>query len=101
MNRNYTREKYLELVYKIKTEIPDIKLTTDIMVGFPGETEEDFNQTIDIVRQIKFNSAFTFIYSKRNGTLAAKMQNQIPKDVSNKRFQKLLLELKLNKNYLC
>ena len=66
MNRHYTKESYLELVRKIRTRMPDAALTTDIIVGFPGETEEDFNDTMDVVREAEFDSAFTFIYSNRN-----------------------------------
>ena len=73
MNRRYTKEQYLELAKKIKTAIPDISLTTDIIVGFPGETEEDFLETMDVVKQVRYDSAFTFIYSKRTGTPAAIM----------------------------
>ena len=93
MNRHYTKEDYLSLVEKIKTANPDIALTTDIIVGFPGETEEDFEETIDVVRKVKFDSAFTFIYSKRTGTPAAKMENQIPEDVVKSRFDRLLSEV--------
>ena len=93
MNRHYTKEDYLALVEKIKTANPDIALTTDIIVGFPGETEEDFEETIDVVRKVKFDSAFTFIYSKRTGTPAAKMENQIPEDVVKSRFDRLLAEV--------
>ena len=93
MNRHYTKEDYLTLVEKIKTANPDIALTTDIIVGFPGETEEDFEETIDVVRKVKFDSAFTFIYSKRTGTPAAKMENQIPEDVVKSRFDRLLSEV--------
>lgn len=90
MNRHYTKERYLELVDKIKREIPDVSLTTDIIVGFPGETEEDFEDTIDVVRKAGFDSAYTFIYSKRTGTPAAAMDNQIPEDVVKERFNRLL-----------
>lgn len=90
MNRRYTKEQYLDLVYKIKAEIPDISLTTDIIVGFPGETEEDFLETLDVVKKVKFDSAFTFIYSKRTGTPAAVMENQVPEDVIKDRFDRLL-----------
>ena len=82
MNRRYTKEKYLELVEKIKKEIPDILLSTDIIVGFPGETEEDFLETLDVVDKVGYSTAFTFIYSKRTGTPAAVMENQIPDDVT-------------------
>ena len=90
MNRRYTKEKYLELVEKIKKEIPDILLSTDIIVGFPGETEEDFLETLDVVDKVGYSTAFTFIYSKRTGTPAAVMENQIPDDVTKERFNRLL-----------
>ena len=90
MNRRYDKEKYLELVSKIRKAIPDISLTTDIIVGFPGETEEDFQDTLDVVDQCCFDSAFTFIYSKRSGTPAAKMENQVPEEVVKDRFDRLL-----------
>lgn len=93
MNRRYTKEQYLELVQKIKNAVPDISLTTDIIVGFPGETEEDFLETMDVVRQVRYDSAFTFIYSKRTGTPAAIMENQIPEDVVKDRFERLLQEV--------
>ena len=90
MNRRYDKEKYLELVAKIRNAVPDISLTTDIIVGFPGETEEDFQDTLDVVEKCDFDSAFTFIYSKRSGTPAAKMENQVPEDVVKDRFDRLL-----------
>ena len=93
MNRRYTKEQYLQLVKKIKTAIPDISLTTDIIVGFPGETEEDFLETMDVVKQVRYDSAFTFIYSKRTGTPAAVMENQVPNDVVKDRFDRLLKEV--------
>ena len=93
MNRRYDKEKYLELVAKIKKAIPDIGLTTDIIVGFPGETEEDFLETMDVVRKVRYDSAFTFIYSKRTGTPAAAMENQVPEDVVKDRFDRLLKEV--------
>ncbi len=93
MNRRYTKEQYLELVQKIKTAVPDISLTTDIIVGFPGETEEDFLETIDVVKKVRYDSAFTFIYSKRTGTPAAVMEDQIPEDVVKDRFERLLKEV--------
>lgn len=93
MNRRYDKEKYLALVEKIKTAIPDIGLTTDIIVGFPGETEEDFLETLDVVRKVRYDSAFTFIYSKRTGTPAAAMEDQIPEDVVKDRFDRLLAEV--------
>ena len=93
MNRHYTKEDYLELVEKLRKAVPNISLTTDIIVGFPGETEEDFEETIDVVRKVRFDSAFTFIYSKRTGTPAAKMENQIPEEVIKPRFDRLLKEV--------
>ena len=93
MNRRYTKEQYLELAAKIRKAIPDIALTTDIIVGFPGETEEDFLETLDVVRKVRYDSAFTFIYSKRTGTPAAAMENQVPEDVVKDRFDRLLKEV--------
>ena len=93
MNRHYDKERYLTLVEKIKTAMPDISLTTDIIVGFPGETEEDFLETMDVVKKVRFDSAFTFLYSKRSGTPAAVMENQIPEDVMKDRFDRLLEEV--------
>lgn len=90
MNRRYTKEQYLELVKKLKSAIKDITISTDIIVGFPEETEEDFQQTLDVVRQVKYCTAFTFIYSKRSGTPAAKMENQIPEEIVKDRFNRLL-----------
>ena len=90
MNRRYSKEDYLKLVDKIKTACPDISLTTDIIVGFPGETEEDFLETMDVVEKVGYDSAYTFIYSKRTGTPAAVMENQIPEDVVKDRFNRLL-----------
>lgn len=81
MNRKYTKEHYLELVEKIKKAMPDISLTTDIIVGFPGETEEDFLETLEVVKKVRYDSAFTFIYSKRTGTPAAAMEEQVSKEV--------------------
>lgn len=93
MNRKYTKEQYLGLAEKIKTAIPDISLTTDIIVGFPGETEEDFLETLDVVRRVKYDSAYTFIYSKRTGTPAAVMEGQIEEAVIKERFDRLLKEV--------
>ncbi len=90
MNRKYTIEQYLDLVEKIKKEIPNIAITTDIIVGFPGETEEDFLQLLDVVKKVQFAGAFTFIYSIRTGTPAANMENQIPHDIVKERFNRLL-----------
>ncbi|MCI6713979.1 MAG: tRNA (N6-isopentenyl adenosine(37)-C2)-methylthiotransferase MiaB [Lachnospiraceae bacterium] len=90
MNRRYTKEQYLALVEKIKTAMPDISLTTDLIVGFPGETLEDVEETIDIVQKVQYDNAFTFIYSKRTGTPAAAMENQVPEEVVKEGFDKLL-----------
>ena len=94
MNRKYTKEHYLELVDKIRTAVPDIAITTDIIVGFPGETEEDFKETLDVVREVGFDSAYTYVYSKRSGTPAASMEDQVDKDVIKDRFDRLLALLK-------
>ena len=93
MNRKYSKEQYLALVEKLRAAMPDISLTTDIIVGFPGETEEDFEETMDVVRKVRYDSAFTFIYSKRTGTPAAAMPNQVPEDVVKNRFDRLLKEV--------
>ncbi len=90
MNRNYTKEQYLELVAKIRRAIPDISITTDLIVGFPGETLADVEETIDVVKQVQYDNAFTFIYSKRTGTPAAAMENQVPEEVVKEGFDKLL-----------
>ena len=90
MNRRYDKEKYLSLVEKIRKAIPDVSLTTDIIVGFPGETEEDFEETLDVVEKAGYDTAFTFLYSKRTGTPAAKMENQVPEEVAKERFNRLL-----------
>lgn len=90
MNRRYTKEQYLALADKIRAAVPDISLTTDIIVGFPGETEEDFLETMDVVEKVRYDSAFTFIYSKRTGTPAADMEDQIPEEVVKDRFDRLL-----------
>lgn len=89
MNRVYTKEQYLELVEKMKKKIPNVKFSTDIIVGFPGETEEDFEDTLDVVRKVKFEQIFMFIYSRRVGTPADKMENQIPEEIKHKRFDRL------------
>ena len=93
MNRHYTKEDYLALTGRIKKKLPDVALTTDIIVGFPGETEEDFLETLDVVRKVRFSSAFTFIYSKRTGTPAAKMPDQIDEATVKDRFDRLLAEI--------
>lgn len=91
MNRHYTKEDYLALVDKIRAAMPEIALTTDIIVGFPGETEEDFKETMDVVSRVEFDSAFTFIYSKRTGTPAASMEDQVPGTTVKDRFGRLLV----------
>lgn len=90
MNRRYTKEQYLELVAKIRKEIPDIAITTDIIVGFPGETPEDVDETIDVIKKVEYDNAFTFIYSKRMGTPAASMEDQVPEEVVKEGFDRLL-----------
>ena len=100
MNRKYTKEQYLNLVEKMKSKIPEIKFSTDIIVGFAGETEEDFEDTLDVVRKVKFEQVFMFIYSRRVGTPGDKMPNQIPEELKHKRFEKLktLVENQIGEN---
>ena len=100
MNRKYTKEQYLSLVEKMKEKIPNAKFTTDIIVGFPGETEEDFEDTLDVVRKVKFEQVFMFIYSRRVGTPGDKMENQIPEEIKHKRFDRLkeLVESQIEEN---
>ena len=90
MNRGYTKEQYLALAAHIREEIPDIAITTDIIVGFPGETPEDVEETISVVKEVQYDNAFTFIYSKRTGTPAAAMENQVPRKIAQEGFDKLL-----------
>ena len=90
MHRVYTREHYLGLIRKLKEKVPNITLSTDIIVGFPGETEEDFNDTLSLVENVEYDQGFTFLYSIRKGTKAAEMQNQIPHDIKQERFQRLI-----------
>ena len=101
MNRHYDREHYMNLVRKLREAVPDISLTTDIIVGFPGETEDDFEDTLSLVREVGYDSAFTFIYSKRTGTPAADMENQIPEDIVHERFDRLLAEVKISAEKMC
>ena len=89
MNRNYTKEKYLNLVEKMREKIPNVEFSTDIIVGFPGETEEDFKDTLDVVQKVCFEQVFMFIYSRRVGTRADKMENQVPEEIKHERFNKL------------
>lgn len=90
MNRKYTKEDYLNLVDRIKSQVEGVALTTDIIVGFPGETEEDFNETLDLVSKVEYDSAFTFIYSIRKGTPAERYENQVPEEVKHERFNRLI-----------
>ena len=105
MNRHYDRTKYLEIVDKLRATCPDITISTDIIVGFPGETEEQFEDTLSIVKEVAYDSAFTFIYSPREGTPAAKFEDQIPEDVKHQRFDRLVdvvneISLEKNSKYL-
>ncbi|QSZ26411.1 tRNA (N6-isopentenyl adenosine(37)-C2)-methylthiotransferase MiaB [Aceticella autotrophica] len=90
MNRKYTKESYLEIIDKLRVNIPDIAITTDIIVGFPGETEEDFKETLDLVKKVRYDAAYTFIYSKRSGTPAANMEEQVDKNIKHERLEKLI-----------
>ena len=90
MHRRYTREHYLETIKKLREVRPDIALSTDIIVGFPGETEEDFQQTYDLIKEVGYTQVFTFIYSKREGTPAARMENNTPREVIQERFDRLV-----------
>ncbi|HID0882454.1 TPA: tRNA (N6-isopentenyl adenosine(37)-C2)-methylthiotransferase MiaB [Clostridium botulinum] len=104
MNRHYDREKYLDVVSRIKKLIPNVALSTDIIVGFPGETEKDFEKTLSLVKEVEYDSAFTFLYSIRKGTPAAKFEDQVPEDVKHKRFNRLVevlneISAKKNKAY--
>lgn len=105
MNRHYNRERYMEIVEKLRATCPDLSISTDIIVGFPGETEEDFLDTLSLVRGVEYDSAFTFIYSPRVGTPAAKYDNQIPENIKHERFDRLVEEVnrcsaKKNSEYL-
>jgi tRNA-2-methylthio-N6-dimethylallyladenosine synthase len=90
MNRHYTREQYLDLAKKIRSEIPDATFSTDIIVGFPGETEEDVNDTLELIKEVRFDAAFTYLYSRRNYTPADKMENQISEELKHERFNRLV-----------
>ena len=100
MNRRYTKEQYLHLVEKMKAKIPNLTLSTDIIVGFPGETEEEFEDTLDVVKKVRFEQVYMFIYSRRVGTPGDKMENQIPEEIKHKRFDKLkaLVESQIEEN---
>ena len=105
MNRRYTKERYLDIINNVKTKIPNITLTTDIIVGFPGETEEDFAETLDLVEKVGYDNAFTFIYSKRTGTPAASYPDQVPEEIVKERFDRLLslqnrISREINDSYL-
>ena len=90
MRRTYSRERYLRLVSELRGAIPDLALTTDIIVGFPGETEDDFRETLEVVEEVGFDGAFTFVYSPRAGTDAAEMADQIPDEVKRERIERLV-----------
>ena len=105
MNRHYNRQRYMEIVEKLRATCPDLSISTDIIVGFPGETEEDFLDTLSLVREVEYDSAFTFIYSPRVGTPAAKYDEQIPENIKHERFDRLVEEVnrcsaKKNSEYL-
>ncbi len=90
MNRNYTAERYRDLVRMIRSEVPGASLTTDLIVGFPGETESDFEELLEFLQEIRYDAAYTFLYSKRSGTPAAKMENQVPEDIKHQRLERLM-----------
>ena len=100
MNRRYTKEQYLSLVERIKNKIPDVVLSTDIIVGFPGETEEDFEETLDVIKKVGFEQVYMFIYSKRIGTPAAEAQAQVSENIKHERFNRLkkLVDAEVKKN---
>ena len=105
MNRKYSKEDYLLLIEKLRVALPEIVITTDFIVGFPGETEEDFLETLDVIRKVEFDSAFTFLYSPRNGTPASEYEEQIPEEVKHERFNRMVellnsITLKKNLEYL-
>lgn len=105
MNRNYTREDFIKQIELVRSIVPEITITTDLIVGFPGESEEDFEQTIKLCQEVRFDSAYTFLYSIREGTAAANMDEQIPDEIKHQRFQRLMntlnpISLSLNKNLL-
>lgn len=98
MNRRYTREKYLSIINKIREKIPNCRITSDFIVGFPSETDEEFEDTYSLVNEVKFDSIFAFMYSPREGTVASKMENQIPEKIKHIRVNRLLsLEKEIQK----
>jgi tRNA-2-methylthio-N6-dimethylallyladenosine synthase len=90
MNRKYSREHYLDLIREVREIMPDIKISTDIMIGFPGETEEEFLDTLSLMREVRYDSSFDFVYSPRKGTPAASMPDQIPEDVKQQRIMQIV-----------
>ena len=100
MNRRYTKEQYLSLVKLMKEKIPNVVFSTDIIVGFPEESKEDFEDTLDVVRKVNFEQVFMFIYSRRVGTPADKMENQVPEEIKHERFNRLkeLVESMMEEN---
>ncbi|MDA8213009.1 MAG: tRNA (N6-isopentenyl adenosine(37)-C2)-methylthiotransferase MiaB [Clostridia bacterium] len=90
MNRNYTREHYLELIHKLREAVPQIAITTDLIVGFPGETDQDFRDTMDLLERVRYDAAYTFVYNKRSGTPAADLADQVPDEVKKARIQELI-----------
>jgi len=90
MRRTYGRERYLALVERLRAAIPDLALTTDLIVGFPGETEDDFRKTVEVVEEVRYDGAFTFVFSPRQGTEAAKMPDQVPDEVKRERIERLI-----------
>ena len=90
MRRGYTRGEYLDRVHALRAAVPDVSITTDLIAGFPGETEEDFERTMDLVREARFDAAFTFVYSPRSGTRAADLPGQVPKEVRTERVERLI-----------
>lgn len=95
MNRNYTRERYLSVIKKAKEKIPGVSITTDMIIGFPTETEEDFLQTLDVVKEVQYDNAYTFIYSRRKGTKADLMEGQIDDKIKHERFDRVLAQVKI------
>lgn len=105
MNRHYTKESYLQIIEKARKEIPEVAFSTDLMIGFPGEDDSDILDTIDVIEKVRYDCAFTFIYSKRSGTPAAEMTNQIPEEIKHERFNKVLKSInricgEINSKYL-